>query len=427
MFANVLIIDKRKELPVKYKKALESPQLLTIITTSLKDALIKIQTQEPDIIIVSDSIEENLSDFCQKIRTLTYNIRPVIIAISKSADTNDRISTLEHGADDFISEPVNIEEFKTRVKAHIRRELETSLDDKTLLPNKKLTLKTIKRMLNSNKDCAILLVGLDNLKEYQNFYTELAGDKIVQTFLAIVKSAISENDFVGQLNYNEFIIITDSYSVEKLAEFLIFAFDTVAPKFYSQKDVTRGYMLLNDDSRAGMRVNFVSLTIGGVLETNKLDTSLAGVLERLYYMKKVAKIPVGSHYAIDRVKLSGVNSIADNILNKNIYIKEPDEALYLLLRTTIELQGYNIVEELNLENTEQPFIIILDALNDFSGLELCKKLKNNVNFVNTKIFVTSTIQDKTAVLNSGADLYLPKPYEISDLIRWIEYFTNNKA
>ena len=144
-------------------------------------------------------------------------------------------------------------------------------------------------------------------------------------------------------------------------------------------------------------------------------------------MKKVAKIPVGSHYAIDRVKLSGVNSIADNILNKNIYIKEPDEALYLLLRTTIELQGYNIVEELNLENTEQPFIIILDALNDFSGLELCKKLKNNVNFVNTKIFVTSTIQDKTAVLNSGADLYLPKPYEISDLIRWIEYFTNNKA
>lgn len=427
MFANVLIIDKRKELPVKYKKALESPQLSTIITTSLKDALIKIQTQEPDIIIVSDSIEENLSDFCQKIRTLTYNIRPVIIAISKSADTNDRISTLEHGADDFISEPVNIEEFKTRVKAHIRRELETSLDDKTLLPNKKLTLKTIKRMLNSNKDCAILLVGLDNLKEYQNFYTELAGDKIVQTFLAIVKSAISENDFVGQLNYNEFIIITDSYSEEKLAEFLIFAFDTVAPKFYSQKDVTRGYMLLNDDSRAGMRVNFVSLTIGGVLETNKLDTSLAGVLERLYYMKKVAKIPVGSHYAIDRVKLSGVNSIADNILNKNIYIKEPDEALYLLLRTTIELQGYNIVEELNLENTEQPFIIILDALNDFSGLELCKKLKNNVNFVNTKIFVTSTIQDKTAVLNSGADLYLPKPYEISDLIRWIEYFTNNKA
>ena len=422
-----MIIAKRKELPVKYKKALESPQLSTIITPSLKDALRKIQTQEPDIIIVSDSIEENLSDFCQKIRTLTYNIRPVIIAISKSADTNDRISILEHGADDFISEPVNIEEFKTRVKAHIRRELETSLDDKTLLPNKKLTLKTIKRMLNSNKDCAILLVGLDNLKEYQNFYTELAGDKIVQTFLAIVKSAISENDFVGQLNYNEFIIITDSYSVEKLAEFLTFAFDTVAPKFYSQKDVTRGYMLLNDDSRAGMRVNFVSLTIGGVLETNKLGTSLAGVLERLYYMKKVAKIPVGSHYAIDRVKLSGVNSIADNILNKNIYIKEPDEALYLLLRTTIELQGYNIVEELNLENTEQPFIIILDALNDFSGLELCKKLKNNVNFVNTKIFVTSTIQDKTAVLNSGADLYLPKPYEISDLIRWIEYFTNNKA
>ena len=32
------------------------------------------------------------------------------------------------------------------------------------------------------------------------------------------------------------------------------------------------------------------------------------------------------------------------------------------------------------------------------------------------------IELKPAILNAGADLYLPKPYEISDLIRWIEFF-----
>ena len=30
-------------------------------------------------------------------------------------------------------------------------------------------------------------------------------------------------------------------------------------------------------------------------------------------------------------------------------------------------------------------------------------------------------------MNSGADLYLPKPYEISDLIQWVEYFINGMA
>ena len=40
---------------------------------------------------LSDSIEEDLSTFCQKIRALTFNFRPVIIALSKSADYLDRI------------------------------------------------------------------------------------------------------------------------------------------------------------------------------------------------------------------------------------------------------------------------------------------------------------------------------------------------
>ena len=53
------------------------------------------------------------------------------------ASATDKIKVLESGADDFISEPVNSEEFKIRIKAHIRREYETNLDVKTNLPTKK--------------------------------------------------------------------------------------------------------------------------------------------------------------------------------------------------------------------------------------------------------------------------------------------------
>ena len=124
MFSKILIIDKRRELPTKYKKSLECSDISVSTAATLKDALQSIQSIEPDIIIVSDSIEEKLTVFCEKIRALTYNTRPVIIALSKSADSNDRILTLESGADDFLSEPVNIEEFKTRIKAHLRRDID---------------------------------------------------------------------------------------------------------------------------------------------------------------------------------------------------------------------------------------------------------------------------------------------------------------
>ncbi len=418
MLSYVLIIDKRKELSVKYKKSIDDEQTSAVIARTLKDAVALVQESEPDLIIISDSIDEDLSNFCEKIRTLTYNTRPTIIALSKSADTTDRIKVLASGADDFLSEPVNIEEFKMRIKAHLRRDIESNLNNVTLLPNKKYVYKAVRRLLHSENKLAILLAGIENLDNYKSVYSDIAGDKLLQTFAAITKSALDANDFLGQLDDKNFVIITNPYSAEKMAAFLTFAFDTVTPKFYSEQDARRGYTLLDGDKKAGMRANFVSVLIGGILDNYESISGVDGLLEKLFAIKKIARIPSGSNYAIDRIKLTGENSVITPEINRYVYISEPDEALALLLRTTLELQGYEICETLD----NQPGIVILDSEDDMSGLKVCKDLKANLNFVNTKIIVTSTVHDKSAILNAGADLYLPKPYEISDLIRWIEFF-----
>ena len=418
MLSYVLIIDKRKELSVKYKKSIDDEQTSAVIARTLKDAVALVQESEPDLIIISDSIDEDLSSFCEKMRTLTYNTRPTIIALSKSADTSDRIKVLASGADDFLSEPVNIEEFKMRIKAHLRRDIESNLNNVTLLPNKKYVYKAIRRLLHSENKLAILLAGIENLDNYKSVYSDIAGDKLLQTFAAITKSALDANDFLGQLDDKNFVIITNPYSAEKMAAFLTFAFDTVTPKFYSEQDARRGYTLLDGDRKAGMRANFVSVLIGGILDNYESISGVDRLLEKLFAIKKIARIPSGSNYAIDRIKLTGENSVIIPETNRSVYISEPDEALALLLRTTLELQGYEICETLD----NKPGIVILDSEDDMSGLKVCKDLKANLNFVNTKIIVTSTVHDKSAILNAGADLYLPKPYEISDLIRWIEFF-----
>lgn len=421
MLTTVLIIDKRKELPAKYKKCLEDTETQVIITRNLKDAFFSMQDLEPDMIIVSDSIEEKLPDFCQKVRTLTYNSRPIIIALSKSADTNDKIEVLENGADDFLSEPVNNEEFKTRIKAHIRRDIESNLDNKTLLPNLKYSKKALKRLLNTEGQAA-LLVGIENIENYKAIYTEVAGDKIVQTLVAIAQSALEKSDFIGQYDEKNFIIITNNYRAEKLAEFLTFAFDTVAPKFYSETDAKRGYTTLKGAKYAGMRVNFVSILIGGISEGFHMFSDVDLLLEKLFSTKSLAKIPNGSNSVFDRVKLTAENSVVNEVSTKSIYINEEDEALAYLIRTTLELQGYDVQDFIDINSAQQPAIIILDSKDDLSNLKKLKEWKTNRNFVNTKFIVTTSVHDKSTILSSGADLYLPKPYEISDLIQWVEYF-----
>lgn len=424
MLSNAIIIDTRKELSTKYKKALDSSDTSVSIVNNLMEAYKYIQEYEPDLIIISDSIPEALDIFCNKIRVLTYNMRPIIVALSKSAELEDKIKVLESGADDFISEPVNIEEFKTRIKAHLRREIESNLDNKTLLPNKKYSLRAIKRVLARKNDWAVLLIGIENFLPYKEVYTELAADRVIQAFIAIMKSTLSEKDFLSQINDNEFLIITHPASAEKIATFLSFAFDTVAPKFYSNEDSKRGYMLLQGDEFAGIRVQFLAVSIGVISSEFDTYSDAEKLLSKLYQLKSMAKLPSKSNYIVDRPKLSGENSIQNDKFNNKIAVFEKDEALSLLLRTTLELQGYDVISTQEEIETLHPSILLIDSGDDMKGLELCRQLKNSQEFYNAKIIATSVHHDKTVVLNSGADLYIPKPYEISTIIKWVEYFVN---
>lgn len=423
-----LIIDKRRELSVKYKKLLENDVSKVIVSKNLISAMKIIQDKEPDLIIISDSIDGDLGDYCKKIRALTYNMRPVIIALSKSSELQDRLNILSCGADDFLSEPVNGEEFVMRMKAHLRREYESNLDEIKLLPSKNYSMRALKRILTSKDLWGCLYISIENFYNYRETYTELASDKLVRTYSAIMQSSLNEDDYLGGISENEFLIITNPLKAEKIANFLTFAFDSVAKKFYSAQDIKRGYVIMQGDEFAGRRSNFVHTTIGVVTNEFQKYTDTTGLLASLINIHNLANIPDRSNYLIERAKISAENSVLLNTYNNKIVIIEPDEAMTVLLKTILELQGYEIIIAENYQkfysNYEKPAVIILDAGNadNLKGLEACKLIREQSEFANTKIIVTSIFHDKELILNCGADLYLPKPYELSSLIKWVKDF-----
>lgn len=420
-----LIIDKRRELSVKYKKLLENEHSHVTISKNLISAMKIIQDKEPDLIIISDTIDSDLPDYCRKIRALTYNMRPIIVALSKSAELDDKLKVLESGADDFISEPVNSEEFVMRIKAHLRREFESNLDYKKHLPNKNYSLRALKRAVTSNSLWGSLLVSVENFKNYRETYTKLASDKLLQTYTAIISSALTGEDYLGSLSENEFLIITDSLKAEKIANFLTFAFDTVIRKFYSPQDVKRGYMIMQGDEQAGRRSDFMHTTIGVVTNEFTRYTDPQEVLGALRNIHAIANLPSKSNYLIERAKISADGAVEIKNYNKKITVIENDEAMKLLLRTILEMQGYEVETVETFGDGENiPAIVILDAgsANDRAGLEICRNLKENAKYKDTKFIITSIFHDKEEVLDAGADLYLPKPFEVSSLVKWVEVF-----
>ncbi len=416
-----LIIDKRKELPAKYKKLLENEYSTVIITRDIISAMKFIQDKEPDLILISDSVDADLAGFCKKIRGLTYNMRPIIAAISKSAELDDKLKVLESGADDFISEPINSDEFTMRIKAHLRREFESNLDSKKLLPNKNYSMRALKRILSSNKEWACLYISIDNFENYREEYTKLASDKLAQTYTAIITSALSETDYLGSISEKEFLVITDAIKAEKIANFLTFAFDMVVEKFYSSQDVNRGYMIMQGENETGRRSDFVHTTIGIVTSQTKKYQDNFELITDLINIHNLAKMTGKSNYLIERTKLVGENSVCEKKYNNKILIMEPDESMTLLLSTILKIQGYEVI---NNDSEEIPAIMIIDAGDNESrkGLDKCKQIKADERYKNTKLIMTSSFHEKETILNAGADLYMPKPYEMVNLIKWVDTF-----
>jgi len=425
----VQIIDSRKELPMKYKKIIEQNCMVNaIISANLEDAFLSIEELEPDLIIMSDSACENVNEICAEIRSKTRISRPVIVVLSKSSYLDDKLSALGAGADDFLSEPIDQSEFSARIFAHLRRQVEELSNPITELAPAQITYKMLKRAIKSNKDWALMYIDIDNFDDYKEIYGELASSRMLQSFTSILTSTIDSNDFVGQINEENFAILTSKYKADRIASFLNHAFDAIATKFYSKEDLKRGYLIMQGDGKAGHRTPLVSLSIGIISNEYRTYKDYKEVINAVKSVHKLAKSQPGSSFVKDRPRICGGN--APKEVQKKILIVENDAALAYLLSTTLDMRGYqteaisNLHEVMSKIDSYKPDLILLDTGNesDNYGFEICRCIKDRVDISNIKLIVSTVVHDKERVLNTGADLYLPKPYELMTLYSWIEKF-----
>ncbi len=425
----ILIIDKRVELSTKYKKILEQMGFTVFCESTIAASLDILTKYEPDLILISDSLEKNIADTCKKIRILSYTFRPVMIALSKSTHMPDKLDTLNSGADDFLSEPIDTDEFKARINAHIRRHTENNVNPVTQLYDAKISFQYLRRLLlTPHENFYAMLVDIDNYEFYREIYGEIAADKMLQTYQAIITSVLEKDDYLGHVGTNDFLIVTKSDKVEKLASYFTYAFDMIAEKFYSNEDISHKYMLLQNDEKDGKPISLVSTSIGIVSNRYKNFTTVKHLMSSLISVLQLAKTDAKSKYIYERPKIASNDIIEQEDYNKNILIIEPDGALAFLLYTAASIQGYNpkILENFDdlfeaIENFT-PAVVIIDAGSDnnFVGLNFCKKIKADTSFSKIKIIVTAIVHDKISVLDAGADVYLPKPYELTTIFTWIK-------
>ena len=121
-------------------------------------------------------------------------------------------------------------------------------------------------------------------------------------------------------------------------------------------------------------------------------------------------------------------------MKSKILIIDDETAILNALQIFLEQEGYEVdaVEKyenyLDDKSNTLPDLIILDIiLLDEDGREIAKRLKSNARTKHIPIIMISAHPNASVTsLKAGADTFLPKPFDIEDLLTAITTLLNGK-
>lgn len=383
-----------------------------------------------DLILVFSAIASDHGlNFCRYVRSLQITPRPIIVFLVEEDKPEEKIEVLRAGVDDVISFPVSGKEIAFRVMAHIRRRQETHVSLLTGMPDSIMVNNVLDYVLHELNDWAVLSIDLDNLRIYNETYGEKRGDQMIKALSAVLKSTLLDDDFVGHRDSDDFIIVTRSDRAESLAEEICRRFDFIGPRFYTQEDSKRGYVIGIGPKGIRRRIPLVSISIGITAKERRNFISALEILQVARDMRYLAKSKNGSDWVSDRLRLTTYDQIQTDKRIK-ILVVEPDGSMSLLLRDTLEMEGYSVEvshspqEAWDLVNNWGPELVLLEAdaeTGEFDGWQLSRKIKQDPLLAGIWLVMSTKNPDHLKALECGADLYLPKPYELHLLFSEIRY------
>jgi DNA-binding response OmpR family regulator len=408
-----------------YASVLEKTGARVHAVASFEEANELLSFLHPDLILLAENMPEGDGRlYCQQIRATLVHPRPVLVLLHSSDDVNERIKSFRYGADDVLGDPIDKNELAIRVLAHLRRRQEELSSPLTQLPGPNLIRKMLEQSLVSDRAWAALSIDLTNLRVYNETYGDLAGDQLIKALGAILLDSVSENDFAGHLEADDFFMVTQPERRELIARKICQQFDKISRRFYPPEDIQRGYLIATGRGGIRRRVPLISISIGIVSSTTRRFASYVDVLTTSRDYRYVAKQNPGSSWVSDHT--TPVPHAKDESHQRSrILVVEPDGAMACLLQETLSLEGYHVQvtssgdDALSIAKTEHPDLILLESsLADrrMDGWELCRVLKTDEELGSIWVVMATAHPDQSAALEAGADLYLPKPFDMPSLL-----------
>jgi diguanylate cyclase (GGDEF)-like protein len=302
----ILIIDDERNILdiIRFNLEMEGYQVTTCLEG--EEALRLVYEMMPDLILcdimmpVLDGLE-----FCRRLKSDGRTDQIPVVMLSARTQAQDKIASIEAGADDFITKPFDFSDLVARIKINlIRAKQKRDVSPLTGLPGSISIEAETKQRIAKNKLFSVLYIDIDNFKPFNDLYGFPTGDKVLRMLATIVDEAVKKHgnldDFVGHGGGDDFVVITSPDKFSLLAEDIIANFDNQVVSLYHEEDLKRGYSILVDRLGRDNYIPIMTLSIGVASNNKRRITTHWEVGEIAKETLSYAKSIPGSTYFVDR-------------------------------------------------------------------------------------------------------------------------------
>jgi len=178
-------------------------------------------------------------ELCQRIRANASLAGSYVMLLTGRSSRVDLVAGLDAGADDYMVKPIDAEELRARVQVGVRvatlqrrlaeqvAELASARDHLARLASTdaltelysrrgwfELAATEFSRSRRYGRPVGLLLIDLDYFKRVNDTFGHDAGDRLLQTFAAMLRVECRQSDVVGRIGGEEFAILLPETSIQ---------------------------------------------------------------------------------------------------------------------------------------------------------------------------------------------------------------------
>lgn len=180
-------------------------------------------------------------EVCRQLRLQRRTQNVPIIFLTEKRDRVDKLQGLELGVVDYITKPFDVQELRLRARNAISRAArQTSSNPVTELPESELAEQRLGELLITDNPWSVLLIAIKGMSEFRESYGFVAADDVLRAITMMIKNAVreygNEEDFVGHLAPEDFIVITTPEKVTTLRHRIATRINQSTEYFYPLRD-----------------------------------------------------------------------------------------------------------------------------------------------------------------------------------------------